>query len=182
MSDARNRAMEIARAAAAKAKTAQEATAAADVIRAAAVTPLAKDQTPATAANTDEKKLSPKHKDSRGVPAGFKTTWVPLDLPAEENERLLQVAAVRDTKIGSLLAQILKEQLTARKAEFDADVAKYVPSPKAGEKTQARLEKMDVDELEAEVAKQMAAMEKLRQLMEARKAAAAPTTPTDAAE
>lgn len=169
--DKKAQALANAKAAAEKAvatRTAAEATAQADAVRAAQAAPAStsKDATKST-----EKKLSPKHKDSRGVPAGYKTTWVPLDLPAEENERLQHVAAVRGTKVTSILANILLKELAKQKAELDADAAKYVGGPKAGEKEMERLSKMDETALEAEVAKQMAKIKALRCMVASKKSA-----------
>lgn len=124
------------------------------------------------AQTTTEKKLSPKHKESRGVPAGFKTTWVPLDLPEAESDRIHQVASVRNQKVPDLLQEVLKYGLEQYKAQFHEDVKKYVPSTSGG-KTAKKLADMSPEEAEkyamTSVERQTKALQNAQAMLEAAK-------------
>jgi hypothetical protein len=98
-----------------------------------------------------EKKLSPKHRTVRGVPEGFKTTWVPLDMSEADNERLHKVAAVRKVKVNELLVGILKAALAPYDAQFDAEAAQYVGGAKTPGKTAKKIEDMTPEEAAAYV-------------------------------
>lgn len=120
-------------------------------------------------------KHSPKHKSSRGVPEGYKTTWVPLDLPEADNERIQQVAAVRKVKVGDLLQAVLKNGLAQYEAEFAADAAKYVPTA-PGSKTAKKIADMSPEEQEkyamSAIERQEKALENARKMLADAKAKA----------
>lgn len=147
---------------------------------------------PTPAATTSGKKLSPKNKVTRGVPSGWKTIYVPLDLAEADHERIHQVASVKSAaaqaaggksiKVGEMLAEVLKWGLQQYKEQFDTEAAKYVPS--AGTKSLAKkienaspedAEKLAMSHLE----KQQKALAKAQEILaqaKARQAAAAATT------
>jgi len=120
-------------------------------------------------------KLSPKAKASRGVDPNMISTWVAYDASPEENEKLQKVAKQRGLKVAALLLNILKEALPAYKEQFDADYEAYeksqVGKPAAGTK---KYEAMTEEQLEAEIAKQQKAIEKLREMANIKTAATKP--------
>lgn len=132
--------------------------------------------TKSSSASTGKKKNahSPNHKESRGVPKDYKTTWVPFNLPAEDNERLHFVAKMRNTTAAALCAKILMEQITARKDEFDTYVDEYLKTHD-GTMTQA-LEKMSTEQLQKSIAKTEARMAAIQALLEKKRAQSATST------
>lgn len=126
-------------------------------------------QAAATTEGAEIKKLSPKHKQSRGVDPNFVTTWVPYDTTKEENERLNKVAKQRKVKIADLLQGCLKAALDSYKAQFDADAAAWDADPdhakKAG-KPSKPIAEMTAEELAAFQAKQTSAVDKAQKATE----------------
>lgn len=169
------------------AQSAQNAIEQANAARAASTPTHNPDGTPATKAGkpikekkAEPKLFSPKHKASRGVDPSLKTTWVPLDQTPEENLRLQHVAQVRNTTIGALCANILKEQIALHKEAFDADVAKYDEEHAAKPGSfENKLATMTIEQIEAFLAKQEAAMAALNAQLAAKKAEEASATGTE---
>jgi hypothetical protein len=79
------------------------------------------------------------------------------------------VAAVRNTKVGTLLASVLSSALKGMEADLVADAARYdaehAPKP-------SKLDLMSVEELEAYAARQLAQIDALKAMVAAKRSAA----------
>lgn len=104
------------------------------------------------ASTTTEKKLSPKNKITRGIPADWKTTWVDANFSPEDHLRLTKIASQRDTTVLKLLQMVLTYGMDAYKSQFDADVVEFDKAPKKI-KTPAKSGKKIEDMTEAELEK-----------------------------
>ena len=116
-----------------------------------------------------EKKLSPKHKASRGVDPNLVTTWVPFDQTKEMHATIQNAAKTRGVNVPDMLAKLLVAGVEAVRGELESDAAKYEPKVK-GVSLDDKLNKMSEDELEQFANKQQKIMDDLLAKIAAAKA------------
>lgn len=135
-----------------------------------------------TELSNNTRKLSPKHKLSRGIDPSLITTWVPVDSTPEDNARLRKVARARGVKVADVLLDILNEQLAdedvialleedAAKAPEVKPAKKDVPLPDDPEEAEKVL-RAQAEKAMGRLAKAEKAMENARKAIEAAKAKA----------
>jgi len=105
----------------------------------------------AAPAAATEKKLSPKNKITRGIPADWKTTYVDFNQKPEDNETINRAAKQRGVKVGDLLRGILDKAVAAEWAAIQEDASKYVPTTSGKPRS-----KVNVDEMTPEAAEKYA--------------------------
>ena len=104
--------------------------------------------------NNVDKKFSPKHKSSRGVPEDMITTWVPFDQEKDLHETIAKAAKTRGISAVVMLAGILTHAIKANNKNLADDAAKYV-APSTGTSTAAKkLAEMTEEELHSYQQKQ----------------------------
>lgn len=119
----------------------------------------------------DKPEHSPKHKASRGVPADWKTTWVPVDMPPADNETVAKAAKVRDCSVLDIYKQIIEQALNRDGDAWKAIVADAAKAPEP--KASTSLENKTPEQLQAEVTKAEQRLKDIQARIEQMKAAAA---------
>lgn len=115
----------------------------------------AKPNTTATPTSaTAAKKLSPKHKQSRGIDPSLITTWVPFDQSKELHERIFRAAKFRGVTVVELLSDMLELSVRGDEKTLIEDAGKYTPAAKGTSVVRKKLEEMSQDELIGYQAKQ----------------------------
>ncbi len=132
--------------------------------------PTAEEMAQADAADT-AKKHSPKHRETRGVPAGWSTTWVPVDVEPGRAAMIEKVVKYRNSQIPEPAEGQKKATVKVTDIYLEL-IAKAYEIPGVFESLQA-----EADKAPDTAAKSLAAMtpEKLEKKIEASKALLAKT-------
>jgi hypothetical protein len=136
----------------------------------------------------EDKKLSPKAKESLGVASDVSITWLPVVMTKEHNEAINKVARLRKVKVADLLkgliAEPLAEAMPAFLTEAESAPEKKVATPRTPKELPsdpAELEKI-ATKLEKQQATAASNLEKAKAALAAAKAknVSAPVADADA--